>query len=114
MQSLFADFNQDGFNLLNLEQHYQDITFLVFKLLGFLTDVEYKTASGRIDMLVRTAGYIFVFEFKMDSSPETALRQIDEKSYLLPFKADGRRLIKIGANFSSKTRSLDSWIIEEA
>ncbi len=114
MQSLFADFNQDGFNLLNLEQHYQDITFLVFKLLGFLTDVEYKTASGRIDMLVRTAGYIYVFEFKMDSSPETALRQIDEKSYLLPFKADGRRLIKIGANFSSKTRSLDSWIIEEA
>lgn len=113
LQSFFADFDYDGFDRLKLEQHYQDITFILFKLLGLLTHIEYKTAIGRIDMLVKTPERIYIFEFKMDSSPEAALRQIDDNSYLLPFKADGRRLIKIGANFSSKTRSLDSWIIEE-
>lgn len=113
LQSLFADFNHDGFNKINLEQHYQNVTFLVFKLLGFLTSVEYKTASGRIDMVVKTDNYIFVFEFKLDSSPEAAIRQIDEKGYLLPFNADSRRLIKIGVSFSKNTRTIDNWIIEK-
>jgi len=114
LQSFFSDFSYDGFDRINLEQHYQDITYIIFKLLGFLTHIEYKTASGRIDMVVKTPENIFVFEFKVDGTAEAALRQIDEKGYLLPFKADGRRLVKIGANFSCKTRSLDSWLIEEA
>lgn len=114
LQSLFADFNYEAFNRINLEQHYQDITYLVFKLLGFLIHVEYKTASGRMDMLVKNDRYIFVFEFKLNSTAENALHQIDEKGYMLPFKADNRKLVKIGANFSDKTRNLDSWIIEEA
>lgn len=113
LQSLFADFNRDGFNHINLEQHYQDITYIVFKLLGFLTHIEYKTSSGRIDAVVKTHEYIYVFEFKIDRSPEEALRQIDTNGYLLPFKADGRKIIKIGANFSGKLRTLDSWLIEE-
>ena len=114
LQSLFADFNRDAFNHMKLEQHYQDITFLVFKLLGFLTEVEYKTASGRIDMVVRTPEIIYVFEFKVDGTAESALRQIEERGYLLPFKAGGRRLVRVGANFSGKTRGLDSWLIEES
>jgi hypothetical protein len=52
-------------------------------------------------------------EFKMDRSAEEALAQIDTKDYLLPFKADGRKLIKIGANFDSTKRTLASWIIQE-
>ena len=113
LQSFFSDFDRDGFNRINLEQHYQDIIFIVAKLLGFLTHIEYKTSSGRIDMVIETPNYVYIFEFKMDKSAEEALRQIDGKSYTLPFKADKRNLIKIGANFSSKIRGLDSWIIEE-
>lgn len=64
-------------------------------------------------MVIETPNYVYVFEFKMDKSAEEALRQINGKSYTLPFKADKRNLIKIGANFSSKIRGLDSWIIEE-
>lgn len=99
--------------MAQFEQHYQDVTFLVFKLLGFLTEVEYKTASGRIDMVVKTPEHVYVFEFKVDGTAEAALRQIEEKGYLLPFQADNRRVVKIGANFSAKTHSLDSWLIEE-
>lgn len=111
LQDLFADFPYDSFNLNELEQHYQDVTYLVMKLMGFITEVEYKTSSGRIDMVVRTDRYIYVFEFKLNGTAKEALEQIDTKNYLLPFRADGRQLVKIGANFSTELRGIDSWII---
>lgn len=112
LRGLFSDFNRDGFNRISLEQHYQDVVFIIMKLLGFYTHIEYKTASGRIDLLVKTPDYIYVFEFKMDRTPQEALSQINSSDYLLPFSPDRRKLIKIGANFSSKTRSIDGWAIE--
>lgn len=111
LQALFSDFNQDGFNHIPIEQHYQDIIFIIFKLMGFYTHIEYKTASGRIDLIVKTSTYIYVFEFKMNKTAEEAINQIDTKDYLLPFNTDGRQVIKIGANFSDKIHSLSDWII---
>lgn len=113
LQSMFADFNSDAFTLVELEQHYQDVCYLVFRLLGCLTKVEYKTSMGRIDMVVEMPGYIYVFEFKRNSTPEQALKQIDDRNYPLPFRADGRKLIKIGANFNDSLKGLESWIISE-
>lgn len=113
LQGLFSDFNQDGFSHIEIEQHYQDIVFIVMKLMGFYTDIEYKTASGRIDLVVKTPKYIYVFEFKMNKSAKEALDQIYDRDYLLPFKSDGRKVIKIGANFSDKIHSLSEWIIAD-
>ena len=112
LQSLYSDFNRDGFTFIDLEQHYQDIAYLVFKLLGCITHTEYRTAKGRIDMTVETSQRIFVFEFKLDGTAREAMEQIENRGYLLPFKADGRELVKIGASFSSETHSLKDWIIE--
>lgn len=64
-----------------------------------------------MDMVVGTERFIYVFEFKLNRSAEEALRQIDSKEYLLPFVLDGRKLVKIGANFSTVRKNLDSWII---
>lgn len=113
LQSLFSDFNYDGFGRIDIEQHYQDVVFVLVKLLGLHVAVEYRTASGRIDLVAKTSDFIYVFEFKMNKSAREALKQIDSKGYLLPFKADGRRMIKIGANFSDRLRTLTDWIIEE-
>lgn len=51
-------------------------------------------------------------EFKLDGTAEEAIKQINEKHYVLPFEADGRRLFKIGVNFSSETRNIEKWIVE--
>jgi hypothetical protein len=40
------------------------------------------------------------------------LQQINDKNYALPFEADGRKIVKIGINFSSKTRNIERWIVE--
>ena len=58
-------------------------------------------------------GAVFVFELKYDGSAEEAIRQIDEKGYLIPYSADGKRLFKIGVNYDSNQRTIGDWIIKE-
>lgn len=95
------------------EIHYQNVMFVIMSLMGFYTHTEYRTSNGRIDMLVETAEYIYVMEFKIDSSAEAAMRQINEKGYATPFGNSHKNIIKIGANFDTLTRRLDDWIIEQ-
>lgn len=64
-------------------------------------------------MILKTDKYIYVMEFKFDGTAEEALRQIDEKGYAVPFNQDSRQLMKIGVNFSSKTRNIDDWRVEQ-
>jgi hypothetical protein len=38
------------------------------------------------------------------------MKQIETKDYLIPYTVDGRKLVKIGAEFSEKERGLSRWI----
>ena len=96
----------------DLERHYQNVLFIVFKLVGFYTETEYRTAEGRVDLVVKTSDYIYVMEFKLNGTAEEALQQINDKRYALPFEADRRKVFKIGVNFSAKTRNIEKWLIE--
>ena len=96
----------------DVELHYQNVLFIVFRLAGLYTRVEYRTSRGRIDMVVQTADYVYVMEFKLDGSAEQAMQQIEEKQYALPFAKDSRKVYRIGVNFSSETRNIDKWIVE--
>lgn len=91
------------------ERHYQAVFYLVFTLMGQFTQTEVRSARGRADAVVKTHDYIYIFEFKLDGTVEEALRQIDEKGYLIPYNADGRQIIKVGANFSAEERNLEKW-----
>ena len=93
----------------NAELYFQNFLFLFFRLLGLYVEVEHATSDGRTDMVVKTPGYIYIFEFKLDSSADDALKQIDDRGYALPYAADPRKLYKIGANFSSEKRRLEEW-----
>jgi hypothetical protein len=53
-------------------------------------------------------------EFKFNGTAEEALAQINDKQYALPFECGTRHLIKVGVNFSSKTRNIDGWKIEQS
>ena len=94
------------------ENHYQTVVFIICKLLGYYSEAEYKIVNGRIDMLIKTKDYIYVFEFKFDKSAKEALEQIDSKDYPLAFQQDERKLYKIGVNFSSQTKNIDEYIIQ--
>ena len=109
LQSFFADTPYELAR--DLERHYQNVLFIVFKLIGFYTKVEYHTSEGRIDLVLETNKYIYIMEFKLDGSAEEALQQIEEKHYALPFDADPRQLFKIGVNFANRTRNIEKWEI---
>ena len=98
----------------DIELHYQNVLFIVFRLAGLYTEVEYRTSRGRIDLVLQTADYIYVMEFKLDGSAEDAIKQIEEKQYALPFASDPRKLFEIGVNFSSQARNIDRWIVKES
>lgn len=95
------------------EIHYQNVMYVIMKLMGFHTTTEYRTSNGRIDMTIDTNDYIYIMEFKIDSNAEEALHQINDKGYALPFKNGHKKIIKIGANFDTKTRRLEDFIIEQ-
>lgn len=96
----------------DLENHYQNVLFILFKLLGVYVRAEYHTSSGRIDMVLQTRDYTYVIEFKLDGTAEQALRQISDKSYTIPFETGTTKVFRIGLNFSSETRNIEKWVIE--
>ena len=94
------------------EKYFQNTLFVFFRLMGFYVDVERHTTNGRMDILVQTPQYIYIFELKIDKTAQEALQQIEEKGYARPFANDPRQLFKIGVNFSTKSKLIDDWKIE--
>ena len=92
-----------------VEQNFQNVVYIVFTMLGKFVKTEVHSAKGRADVIVETDAYVYIFEFKRDSSADEALAQIEEKGYALPYAADKRKLFKIGVNFNSEERVLDEW-----
>ena len=97
-----------------VEQNFQNVVYIVFMLLGQYTVTELHSAKGRADCIVETDDYVYIFEFKRDSTADEAIKQIDDMGYAKPYAVDNRKLIKIGANFDSKERNLDGWKVVEA
>ena len=111
MQSLLAD---TPYELVReLENHYQNVMYIITKLMGFYVQAEYRTSRGRIDLLIGTDKYIYIIELKFEGSAEEAMKQIVSKDYALPFATDGREIIRIGANVSKETRNIEEWVIEK-
>lgn len=96
----------------NTERHYQAIFYVVFTLMGQFVETEVRSVRGRVDAVVKTNDCIYVFEFKLNGTAEDALKQIDEKGYLIPYQLDGKRLVKVGVNFSKETRNIDMYIVK--
>lgn len=87
--------------------------YLIFNLMGALIHVEEESAIGRADAVLHLPNAIYVFELKYDGSAEEAIKQIDDKGYLIPYSAEGKRLYKVGVNYDSTQRTISNWIIKE-
>jgi len=94
------------------EKHYQTIFYLFFRLMGQYIDVEVDTAIGRADAIVKLQDTLYVFEFKVDGTPEEALAQINSKGYSIPYQVGDWKIIKVGVNFDSATRTIGTWKTE--
>jgi hypothetical protein len=91
------------------EAYYHRLFFIIFKMLHRDVNAEVHSARGAADITIFTPKFIYIVELKIDSSADAALRQIDEKGYAEPYLADGRKVLKLGINFSTHTRTLSEW-----
>lgn len=94
------------------ERYFQYTFYLILRLVGVYTVyVEKAQSQGRVDCVVETADYIYIFEFKLDGTADEALQQIEEKGYAREYDADKRKLYRIGASFSSETGTIADWAV---
>jgi hypothetical protein len=95
------------------EQYYQDLFHFFFSMMCNLVNSEVRNSTGATDVVITTPMYIYVIEIKVDSTPEVALSQIEEKGYAVPYLAGPRKVIKVGVNFSTKEKALSDWKVVE-
>ena len=95
------------------ENWYQTVVYLLCRLIGFYVKAEYHTSYGRIDMVLQTNDYIYVFEFKINLPAKVGARQIEERDYALPFANDRRKLFKVAVSFDTGKRNIDEWQIDQ-
>ena len=100
-------------NEVERERYFQYTFYLIMRLVSVYTVYAEKVQSqGRVDCIVETPQYVYIFEFKLDGTAEEALRQIEEKGYAREYVADSRKIYRIGASFSSETGTISDWAVD--
>ena len=96
------------------ERYFHYTFYLLMRMISCYTVyTEKQQSEGRVDCIVETPDYIYIFEFKLDGTADEALLQIEEKGYARPYEADNRPLYRIGVSFSSETGTVSDWKVRE-
>lgn len=97
----------------NTEGHYQQMMYVIFSILNHYVDVEVRTPRGRVDMVLRTATHLYLFELKLNKDAAAAMRQIELKEYPKRFMQCGLPIVKVGINFDVEKHNITDWKVEE-
>ena len=96
------------------ERYFHYTFYLLMRMVSCYTVyTEKQQSEGRVDCIVETPNYIYIFEFKLDGTADEALQQIEDKGYARPYEADSRKLFKIGTVFSSETGTISEFKVAE-
>lgn len=85
---------------------------IVMLISNFIVLAEKHFSNGRIDCVIETPLYIYIIEFKLNSSVKEALRQIQDKDYAAPYMAKDKKIVCLGINFSSETGTIEGYEVE--
>ncbi len=95
------------------ERYFHYTFYLLMRMVSCYTVyTEKQQSEGRVDCIVETPDYIYIFEFKLDGTADEALAQIEEKGYARPYEADKRKLFKVGTVFSSETGTISEFKVK--
>ena len=114
LKSMFASIPYTLF--LPQEAYYHSLIYLLLKLLGFTIHAEPLTNLGRIDAVLELSEVVYILEFKMQSpkaNAQSALQQIRDKQYDLPYRNQGKPILLLGIAFDPESRNLVDWQSEQ-
>ena len=96
------------------ERYFHYTFYLLMRLSStYVTYTEKQQSQGRVDCVVETDRFVYIFEFKLDGTADEALKQIEDKGYASEYASDPRRLYKIGVSFSSESGTVGDWKVVE-
>ena len=113
LTSFFAGIPYSMHQKKDKEQFFHYTFYLLLRLLStYVTYTEKLQSQGRVDCIVETDKFVYIFEFKLDGTAEEALKQIEDKGYATEYASDSRKLFKVGVNFSSETGTISDWAVK--
>lgn len=112
LQTFLAGNPYSNSELAKRETYFKTNLFLVLKALGFMPRAEEQTCSARMDVMLRTRRFIFIFELKTDGDLRKAMDQIEDRGYALPYADEDRRIIRVAASYDSARNNIGGWIVE--
>jgi len=111
MKSIFAAVPYNNFDP-GKEASYHALIHVIFTLLLDNLGAEIQTIKGRIDEVIETDHYVYIFEFKMEDA-RAAMEQIHQKKYYEKYQIKEKEIVLIGVSFSKQERNIKEWIIEK-
>jgi hypothetical protein len=97
----------------NEEKFFHAIIHLIFTIIGTDVRSEVHTPIGRMDTVVFTENRIFLFEFKMNETPQAAIQSIKDRHYADSLRHLNKPITGVGVVFSPKTKGVEDWDKEE-
>ncbi|WP_041082027.1 ATP-binding protein [Thermotoga profunda] len=95
----------------NLEMYYQSLVYCILAASGYNVETEVETGGGRIDIILKTDGTVYIFELKIDQPASKAIEQIRQKRYHESYKY--KRCYLVGISISSEERNIKEWKYEK-
>ena len=96
------------------EGHWQQVLIIIFRMLGFPSEVELHSKTGRIDIELRSGRTVYVMEIKTNKTATAAMKQIDLKAYAAKYSLDEVQVVKVGINFDSEQHTITDWTIKHS
>ena len=117
LQAFFAGIPYPEFGkenaLLKKEAYYKRLFYTVFSFMNMQIYTEVQNSEGRTDAVMVLDDSVYVVEFKVDaSSAREAIEQISTRGYATRYGTTGRKIYKLGINFSSKTGTIGDWVLD--
>jgi len=110
--SLFSAFPNNWYtnnNISHYEGFYCTIFYVCFTSIGLDVRSEDTTNLGRIDFTVLTHNSVYIFEIKMKTNPQNALKQIKEKKYFEKYLVQKKDIFLVGIEFDEEARNISDF-----
>ena len=93
------------------EGFYEYTFWLIFNMLNVYAQTQVKCHGGRIDFVVQMPDTTYIFELKVNGTAQEAIDQINSKGYALPYRSEGKKVVKVGVQFDRDTMTVGEYII---
>ena len=102
-------------DIARYEGYYASVFYSYFAALGYEITVEESSSHGRLDMVVRTGGHVYLFELKVVemAPPGSALAQLRERRYADKYRGRGEPIHLIGVELSRETRNVTAFEVAD-